>query len=58
MLVRSVRPGGHFRWQKHEVFLSEVLWDERVGLLPVDHRWFTTYFAQFPLRDLTASSRE
>jgi hypothetical protein len=49
MLVRSVRRRGHFRWQKHEVFLSEVLWGERVGLLPVDDRWFTIYFAQFPI---------
>jgi putative transposase len=50
MLVRSVRPHGHFRWKKkHDVFLSEVLWGERVGLLPVDNRWFTIYFAQFPI---------
>jgi len=49
MLVRSVRRRGHFRWQKYEVFLSEVLWGERVGLLPVDDRWFTIYFAQFPI---------
>jgi len=49
MLVRSVRRRGHFRWKKNEVFLSEVLWGERVGLLPVDDRWFTIYFAQFPL---------
>ncbi len=49
MLVRSVRPHGHFRWKKHPVFLSEVLWGERVGLLPEDDRWFTIYFAQYPL---------
>jgi len=49
MLVRSVRPHGHFRWNKHDVFLSEVLWGERVGLLPVDDRWFTIYFAQVPI---------
>jgi transposase InsO family protein len=49
MLVRSVRPHGHFRWNKHDVFLSEVLWGERVGLLPEDDRWFTIYFAQLPL---------
>jgi len=36
MLVRSVKSHGHFRWKKHDVFLSEVLWGERVGLLPVD----------------------
>src|SRR5260370_16092053 len=49
MLVRSVRPHGHFRWKKHDVFLSGVLWGENVGLLPEDDRWFTIYFAQLPL---------
>jgi len=49
MLVRSVRPHGHFRWKHHDVFLSEVLWGERVGLLPEDDRWFTIYFAQLPM---------
>ncbi len=49
MAVRSVRPHGHFRWKKHDVFLSEVLWGEQVGLLPEDDRWFTIYLAQLPL---------
>jgi len=49
MLLRSVRPHGHFRWKQHDIFLSEVLWGERVGLLPEDDRWFTIYFAQYPL---------
>jgi transposase InsO family protein len=49
MLVRSVRPQGNFRWKKHDVFLSEVLWGERIGLLPEDDRWFTIYFAHLPL---------
>ena len=49
MLVRSVRPHGHFRWQQHDVFLTEVLWGENVGLLPEDDRWFTIYFAHLPL---------
>jgi transposase InsO family protein len=49
MLVRSVKSHGHFRWKKHDVFLSEVLWGERVGLLPVDERWFRLYFAHLPL---------
>jgi putative transposase len=48
-LVRSVRPHGHFRWKKEDVFLSEVFWGERVRLLPADDRWFTVYFAQLPL---------
>jgi transposase InsO family protein len=49
MLVRTVRLKGHFRWKKQDVFLSEVLWGEPVGLLPEDERWFTLYFAQLPL---------
>lgn len=49
MLVRGVRPNGQFRWKKQGVFLSEVFWGERVGLLPEDDRYFTVYFAQFPL---------
>ncbi len=41
---------GHFRWKKrHDVFLSEVLWGERIGLLPLDERWYTVCFAQVPL---------
>jgi putative transposase len=49
LLLRSVRSHGHFRCKKHDVFLSEVLWGETVGLLPEDDRWFTIYFAQLPL---------
>jgi hypothetical protein len=49
MLVRSVHAHGHFRWQRHDIFLSEVLWGERVGLLPIDERWYTVYFADVPL---------
>jgi putative transposase len=49
MLVRSVRPHGHFRWKKYDVFLSEVFWGERIGLLAEDDRWFTIYFAEIPV---------
>src|SRR6476660_21819 len=49
MLVRSVRRKGLVRWKKDDVFLSEVLWGERVGLLPEDDRWYTVYFAQHPI---------
>jgi hypothetical protein len=43
MLVRPVHAKGHFRWKhRHEVFVSEVLWGERIGLLPRDAcRWAT-----------------
>ena len=49
MLVRSVRRKGHFRWKQDDVFLSEVLWGEQVGLLQEDDRWFMVYFAQHPI---------
>jgi transposase InsO family protein len=50
MLVRSVRPHGCFRWKKrHEVFLSQVLRGERIGLLPMDDRWYEIYFCQVPI---------
>jgi len=56
MLVCSVRLQGQFRWKKHDVFLSEVLWGENVGLLPEDNRWFTIYFAQVPLARFDSQS--
>lgn len=49
MLVRQVKHQGQFRWKKQDVFLSEVLWGEPVGLLAEDERWYTIYFAGFPL---------
>ncbi len=49
MLVRTVRHHGHFRWKKHDVFLTEVLGGESIGLLPENDRWFTIYFAHLPL---------
>ena len=58
MLVRSVKSHGVFRWQKHDVFLSEVLWGERIGLLPRDARWFTIYFAQLPLAEFDSQHRK
>src|SRR5260370_11903072 len=55
MLVRSVHHQGQIRWKKHDVVVSQVLWGERVGLLPVDERWFTIYFAQSAIACLIAS---
>jgi len=47
--VRSVHHQGKIRYKKQEVFLGEVLRWERVGLLATDERWYTIYFAQFPI---------
>jgi putative transposase len=49
MLVIPVHQKGYFRWKKHEVFVSEVLWGERLGLLPIDDCSFTLYFSKFPI---------
>jgi transposase InsO family protein len=49
MQVLKVKSHGHFRWKKHDVFLSEVLWGEPIGLLPLDEDSFLVYFAHLPL---------
>src|SRR6185312_8562145 len=49
MLVRNVDHTGQFPWNKHAVFVSKVLWGEQIGLLPIDNRRYTVYFAQIPL---------
>jgi transposase InsO family protein len=49
MLLRTIKSQGCFRWKKHDVFLSEVLWGETVGLLPVDDGCYAVYFAHMPL---------
>jgi hypothetical protein len=49
MLVRTIKSHGHFRWKMHDVFLSEVLWGEPIGLLPIDDGTYTVYFAHLPL---------
>ena len=49
LAVRRVRPCGNFTWGGEDVFLSEVLQGERVGLLPLDDRYYEVYFAAFPL---------
>jgi transposase InsO family protein len=54
MQVRRVKAHGHFRWKKQDVFLSEVLWGEPIGLLPLNKEFFTIYFAHLPLARLHA----
>jgi len=49
LAVRNVQKHGEFVWKHQHVFLSEVLWGERIGLLPIDDRFFTIYFAAFPI---------
>ena len=49
MLVRTVQAHGHFRWKKKDIFLSEVLGGEPVGLLPAGRECYTVYFANVPV---------
>lgn len=48
-LVRRVHLRGQFSWKHHDVFVSETLIGERIALQPIHDRWYTIYFAQFPL---------
>ena len=49
MTVRRVQAGGQFSWRHQEVFVSETLAGEPIGLEPMDDRWYTIYFADFAL---------
>jgi putative transposase len=47
--VRRVREQGQFRWKSENVFLSCALEGESIGLLAEDERFYTVYFAAFPV---------
>jgi transposase InsO family protein len=57
MIVRRVWAAGQFSWKHHDVFLSETLRGERIGLEPIDDRWYTIYFAAFPLGRFDSRTR-
>ena len=48
-LVRRVPASGDFNWKGQRIFLSETLIGEPIGLLPLDERVYTVYFAAFPI---------
>jgi transposase InsO family protein len=48
MEVRTIQSHGHLRWKKNEIFITEVLWGERIGLLPIGHGLYNIYFANLP----------
>lgn len=56
MEVRTIKSHGHFRWKKKEIFLTEVLWGESIGLLPINKEMLIIYFAQLPLARLHAAT--
>jgi putative transposase len=49
VLVRSVYPHGQFFWKGRDVFLSKVLAGERIGLEPIDDRYWWVCFGDFPI---------
>jgi transposase InsO family protein len=49
MQVRAVQSHGFFIWKRKQVFLTEVLWGESIGLLPLGDNLFNIYFAHRPL---------
>jgi transposase InsO family protein len=57
MTVRRVFTDGQFSWKHHDVFVSETLRGERIGLEAIDDRWYTIYFAQFPLAHFDSRTR-
>lgn len=57
MRVRRVGRRGVFSWKHEDIFVSETLIGERIGLLPIDDRWYTIYFAEFILGHFDARTR-
>jgi len=47
--VRRVQHHGGFNWKGREVFLTETLEGERIGLERVDERYWCVHFAAFPI---------
>lgn len=50
--VRHVHKHGQFWWNYQDVFLSKVLHGERIGLLPLDDRYYRIYLAWLPIARL------
>jgi transposase InsO family protein len=55
--VRRVGLRGVISWKHEHVFLSETLIGERVGLSPEDDRYYTVYFAAFPIAQFDSQKR-
>ena len=49
LLVRVVQKNGEFYWHRHRVFLGEAFGYERIGLEPLDGKYWTVYFSTFAL---------
>lgn len=44
MIVRTVRPCGSIWWHKRELYISEVLIGEHIGIEPIDDRFYQIYY--------------
>src|SRR5271170_5951888 len=55
MEVRTIKSQGCFRWKNKDIFLTEVLWGEPIGLMPLGHQLFNIYFAHLPLAGFDAA---
>ena len=51
-IVRPVRKNGTIRWKSRELFITEVLRRERIGLLPAGNGAFHVYFGEMYLGTL------
>ncbi|HEV2397869.1 MAG TPA: IS481 family transposase, partial [Candidatus Sulfotelmatobacter sp.] len=57
MLVRRVHLRGQFSWKHEEVFLSETLIGERIGLEAIDDRCYRIFFSDFALAEFDSQTR-
>ena len=56
-LVRRVHLRGQFSWKHEDVFLSETLIGERIGLEAIDDRWYRIFFCDFALAAFDSRTR-
>jgi putative transposase len=56
MELRTVTDHGYFSWKGKHIFLTEVLWGEPIGLLPLGGNLFHIYFANRPLAGFDADA--
>jgi putative transposase len=57
MITRKVRPGGQIWWKGTDLFVSETLIGEPVGLEQVDDRYYRLYFGSIALAKLDDNTR-
>ncbi len=47
MQVRGIQQHGQFYWHHHDVFLSKVLYGERICLLAIDDHYYRVYLLDY-----------